>query len=126
MNAMDAVARACRKALTDPRGAAEDFLGELEDPTGSLVLRFIEEPGFAHWTRATVADFEQVGLPVLIRGRWGEIWLCPADTPYYQNLEPRAPLVTPRGLRALGRGIVDVLTTNDPLPDELLPWGASA
>lgn len=129
MSVMEAVAEAARRALTDPRRAAEDFLNGLEDPAGDLVLQFIDPPeGFAHWSLGKIHDYETTGAPVLIRGRWGEIWLCPADTVYYQNLEPRAPVVTPRGLQALGRGIIDVLTSHDisVVPDGLYPWEASA
>lgn len=123
---MEIVAEAARKALQDPVGAAEDFLRDLEDPLGDLVLQFIEPPGFAHWSLGTIHDYETSGSPILIRGRWGEIWLCPADTTHYQNLEPRAPLVTPRGLRALGRGVLAVLSREEAIPDGLYPGEVSA
>ena len=116
---MTAVADAARRAGGEPRGAAAWFVRQLSDESMDILLMFIEPPGFAHWPLDMILDFETRESPVLIRGRWGDIWFCPLDEPY-TALHPR---VTPRALRSLGLALIDYLTSSPSEPDDEVPDG---
>jgi len=106
---MDVLATLSRRAQAgDPLGAASALLESLNDGQAEIVTRLLD---FAHLPMREVEDWERVGVPVLIRGRFGQIWYVP-QTPT-RMLLPAAPTVTARALRSLARGVVDLLTSEE-------------
>ena len=98
---MRSVASCARRALTHPEQAAAACLRLLGDhPLAPALL------DAALWRDADVAHFEErFGYAVRIEGAWGAFWLAPASTDP-ATLAPLAPVIPPRGLRALARAMV--------------------
>lgn len=106
---MELVAMLCFRAQKgDALEAASQLLGALEDRQADIVERLLD---FAHLPLHEIEDWERVGHPVLIRGSFGLVWYVPtlprADVQFLH------PVITPRGLRALAQGVVDLLTLSE-------------
>lgn len=101
---LELAALARQAAAGDPRGAAHSLVASCENP--AIIERLIR---MALWEGAMIEDFERQGQPTLIKGCWGRFWLAPVYPARSLSLRPPAPILTPRALKALGRGVVDIL-----------------
>jgi len=85
----------------DPKGAARAFLSEADEPATAKLL------DAALWRDEDVASFEAEQRSYLIDSPAGRFWLAPRDT--RKVLLPPAPKVSPAGVVALARAIVEAL-----------------
>ena len=92
-------------ALLQRRAAASEFIQQVTEKDKSSVGRLL---GMALWRERDIQSFELLNEPVLAEGFWGRFWLAP-DTRVNDDLRTKAPVLTPRGLRALAQGLVEIL-----------------
>ena len=100
---MNRLAYYCQLAQAGRRKeAAQAFLNEASEEIAQQLM------DAALWKEADVLDFESGQKAVLIEGRWGKFWLA---SPFLTSqLDPPAPTLSPSGVVALARGLVDVLS----------------
>lgn len=82
--------------------SAEALLAKLTEKDKQAMAILLDA---SQWAERDISTFRE---PVLIDGRWGRFWLVQSSREFW-NLKPEAPVVTLRGLKALGRGMVRVL-----------------
>lgn len=90
-------------ALLQRKAAASELVNRLTAEDSDAVGRLM---GMALWKEKDIQSFEAMDKPILIDGFWGRFWLAPSRS---KSLIPEAPILTPRGLRALAKGLVEVL-----------------
>lgn len=88
-------------AMIDPTMAAEGFLSEMTEKDQKTVELILDA---STWKEKDIETF----APVLIEGRWGRFWLV-RNPEKDKDLIPKAPMVTLRGIKALGKGLVKAL-----------------
>ena len=96
------VARLTEIARSDGAMAARALIGQLAPGDRWLIEKLLD---VALWSERDIRSFDEC-KPVLIEGRWGRYWFAPVRD---LALEQTAPVITPRGLKALAKGIVDLL-----------------
>jgi len=100
---METLARFTKAAQEDQKKAARLFLKQLEEKDQVILEHLIDA---AVWKERDLASFDDTKAVVPILGPWGRFYFV--TTFYRGKLKPR---VTPRGLKALAQGLVDVLAT---------------
>ena len=85
----------------DARGAAQAFLSEADEPVTAKLM------DAALWRDADVESFEVEQRSYLIDSPAGKFWLAPRDI--RKVLLPPAPKVSPLGVVALARAVVEAL-----------------
>jgi hypothetical protein len=97
------LARLTEMARTDAVVAAKAFIGQLGPADRPVLERIIDA---ALWAEKDLRSFD-AEKPVLIEGKWGRFWFAPVRN---VDLEKTAPVITPRGMKALAKGVVDLLS----------------
>ena len=97
---LERLAECCALALRDSAKAARRFLTVFDETHTALAERVLDARTLVQ--PAPLASFERESQAYLIRGRWGTFWLSPRlDV----ALAREAPVLTPRGLRALSEAL---------------------
>lgn len=85
-----------------PTKAAKALLRQMTEKNKGTVALLMDA---SQWREEEISTFN---TPVMIDGKWGRFWLVQSSREFW-NLKPKAPVVTLRGLKALGEGLVRVL-----------------
>lgn len=99
---METLARSTQAALKDKKEAARLLLKQLEKKDQRILERLLDA---ATWKERDLASFDASKYVLPIEGAWGRFYLV--STFYRGEIAPR---LTPRGLKALAQGLVDVIS----------------
>lgn len=100
---METLALFTLAAQEDKKKAARLFLARLTEGDQTSLEQLLDA---AVWKERDLESFDNMRAAVPIDGEWGRFYLV--STFYRGDEEPR---LTPRGLKALAQGCVDIIST---------------